>query len=120
MNGPARDEVWTRAACLVIKERKPHFMMFHLLNTDAIHHRYGPRSPASVTALTLADASVGRVVDALEQAGIRQNTTIIITSDHGFSAATNIIQPNVLLKKEGLLQVDEKNQITSDRLPGVQ
>jgi arylsulfatase A-like enzyme len=115
MNGPARDEVWTRAACLAIEEKKPNFLLLHLLNTDGIHHRYGPQSTASLTALALADTFVGRVVDALEAAGIRKNTTIIVAADHGFAVSTNILQPNVLLKKAGLLEVDAKNQIIRAR-----
>ena len=55
LTGPGRDEVWTKAACHVIRARRPHLLLFHLLNTDGIHHRYGPESPASYTALALAD-----------------------------------------------------------------
>ena len=103
MTGPARDDVWTQAACHIVKQRKPHLLLFHLLNSDGIHHRYGPQTPASYTALALADVFVGRLVDALDAAGIRQNTTIIITSDHGFPNVTNVLYPNALFRQAGLL-----------------
>jgi predicted AlkP superfamily pyrophosphatase or phosphodiesterase len=115
MNGPARDEVWTRAACHVIRTRKPHLLALHLLNTDGIHHRYGPESPASYTAVTLADTFVGRVLEAINSAGIRANTTFIVTADHGFATATNMIQPNVLLRQAGWLQLNSSNQIAKSR-----
>src|SRR5688572_1001781 len=116
MTGPARDEVWTQPACHVILQRKPHFMMFHLLNTDGIHHKYGPQSPASYTALALADVHVGRIVDALEKAGVRKQTTIIVTSDHGFATITNVLYPNAVLRKAGLLETGATNQITKARV----
>ena len=116
MNGPARDDVWTRAATHVIEKRKPHLMLFHLLNTDGIHHRYGPQSPASYTALALADTYVGRVLDALEKAGIRSNTTVIVTSDHGFAGVTNVLYPNAVFWRAGLLELGASNVVTKARV----
>ena len=46
-----RDELWTAAACHVIRSRKPTLLLFHLLNVDALHHTYGPGSMAGHTAL---------------------------------------------------------------------
>ena len=116
MNGPARDEVWTRAAIHVIEKRKPHLLLFHLLNTDGIHHRYGPQSPASYTALALADTYVGRVLDALERTGIRSNTTILVTSDHGFSGVTNVLYPNAAFRRAGLLELGASNVVAKARV----
>lgn len=116
MSGPARDDVWTGAACHVIQKRKPHLLLFHLLNTDGIHHRYGPQSTASHTAMALADIHVGRIVDALDAAGIREKTTILITSDHGFANVTNVLYPNALFRRAGLLDLGASNQVTRARV----
>ena len=115
LNGTEHDEVWTKAACLVIQRRKPHLLLLHLLNTDSVHHRYGPQSPSSYRALGLADGYVGQVLDALETAGIRSNTTVFVTADHGFARAANVLQPNVLLRKAGLLELDANNHISKAR-----
>jgi predicted AlkP superfamily pyrophosphatase or phosphodiesterase len=116
MTGPARDDVWTEAACHVIARRKPHLLLFHLLNTDGIHHRYGPQSPASYTALALADIYVGRILDALDAAGIRGGSTVFVTSDHGFAAVTKTLHPNVLLRQAGLIELDRSNQVVRARV----
>jgi predicted AlkP superfamily pyrophosphatase or phosphodiesterase len=116
MTGPGRDEVWTRAACLVIEKRKPSLTIIHLLNTDGTHHRYGPQSPASYTALELADSYVGRILDSLKTAGIDRDTAVIVTADHGFASATNVIQPNVLLRQAGLIEVGSFGRITKARV----
>jgi predicted AlkP superfamily pyrophosphatase or phosphodiesterase len=115
LTGPGRDEVWTRAALQVIQERKPHLLLLHLLNTDGTHHRYGPGSSASYSALALADTFVGRVLGALENAGIRAKTAIFVTADHGFAGATNVLQPNVLFRRAGLLQLGPTNLILRAR-----
>jgi len=115
-SSPARDEVWVRAACHVLKVRKPHLLLFHLLDSDLIHHRYGPQSPASYTTLALADARVGRILDILDQAGIREKTIIFVTADHGCANASKILQPNVVLRRAGLLEVGSSKQITRARV----
>lgn len=116
MSGPQRDDVWTQAACRIVQKRKPHFMMFHLLNTDGIHHKYGPQSPASYTAMAMADVFVGRLLDALQDAGIRTNTTVIVTSDHGFANVTNVLYPNAIFRKAGLLELGASNLVTKARV----
>jgi predicted AlkP superfamily pyrophosphatase or phosphodiesterase len=101
----SKDQIWTAAAVHVIKQRKPNLLLFHMLITDSTHHRYGPQSPASYTALAQADAQLRDILLALDEAGIRERTTLFVTSDHGFAIATNLLNPNVLFRKAGLLEV---------------
>ena len=54
-----RDALWTRAASFVFERHHPNLLLFHPLATDSTHHRFGPGSLASTTALTLADRLVG-------------------------------------------------------------
>jgi predicted AlkP superfamily pyrophosphatase or phosphodiesterase len=113
---PTRDDIWTRTACYLIHKRMPAFMAVHLLNTDSTHHKYGPETMASFTALALADRYVGDIVEALNAAGHRKDTTIIVTADHGFATATNVIQPNVLFHQAGLLEVTSAGRVTNGRV----
>lgn len=113
LSGAARDQVWTDAVCHVVKARKPQFIAWHILVTDSIHHKYGPQTPASHTALAQADAQVRELLRALDEAGIRKNTTILIVADHGFATANKLIQPNVALKKAGLLKADVLKVVTA-------
>ena len=103
-SGARRDQAWTAALCHVIRARKPRFMLWHFLNTDSLHHKYGPSTPAGHTGLALADAHLRDVLKALDDAGIRQDTTIFILADHGFSVSKKLVLPNVLLRKGGLLR----------------
>lgn len=102
-----RDYIWTEAACHIIRERKPNLLMLHLLNIDSTHHQFGPQSPAGYTANAYADMCLAQIVAAIDDAGIRDTTTLIVVSDHGFTMTPKAIRPNVLLRQAELLRVDE-------------
>jgi predicted AlkP superfamily pyrophosphatase or phosphodiesterase len=99
-----RDELWTRAASFIFTQHKPNLLLFHLLNTDSTHHRYGAGSPASLSALALADRLVGELVRAIDASGRRAQTTILVTTDHGFKKVDRYAYLNVALKQAGLLR----------------
>lgn len=109
-HGPARknmiwhDAAWTKAASFIFQKHQPNLLLYHQLNPDAIHHQYGPGSPASYTALAYADALLGELLKTVDQSGARSRTTIFVTSDHGFKKVAKIIYPNVVLKQAGHLQ----------------
>ncbi len=105
-SGPRRDQIWTEVATHLIRTRPPNFMMFHLLITDALQHKHGPRSMAAYTALALADSHLRDLLAALDQTGLRARTTLFIVADHGFEISTNTIHPNVVLRKAGLLSTN--------------
>ncbi len=100
-----RDLIWTEAACHLIRERKPNLTLVHLLNVDATHHALGPQTAAGYTANAYADMCLARIVAAIDEAGIREQTTLIVVSDHGFTTTPKAIRPNVLLRQAELLSV---------------
>jgi len=59
---------------------------------------------------------VGDIVGAVNKAGLRDKTTVIVTSDHGFAVATNVLQPNVLLRQAGLIEISSLNMLTKTRV----
>ena len=99
-----RDEVWTNAAVRIIKEHRPNLLLFHLLALDSTQHRYGPRTLAATSAMAHLDSQVGRIVRAIEDAGLMPTTTIFVLSDHGFKAVKRQILANSALQKAGLLK----------------
>jgi predicted AlkP superfamily pyrophosphatase or phosphodiesterase len=102
-SGAWRDQRWTDAAVHIIERHRPNLLLFHLLALDGINHQYGPGTPASHTGMAFLDAQVARVIAALDRAGIRQQTTVVIVSDHGFRVAAQSIHPNAKLRELGLI-----------------
>ena len=99
-----RDQMWTQAAVHILKQHRPNLLLFHVLNLDSVHHRYGARNLASSTGIAFADQRVRDILDAVENAGLRDRTTLVVVSDHGFKSATRSIRPNVALREQGLLK----------------
>jgi predicted AlkP superfamily pyrophosphatase or phosphodiesterase len=111
-----KDQIWTAAAAHVIQKRRPNYMLVHMLITDSTQHKYAPQSPAAYTAFALADAQIAELLRAIEAAGIRDRTTILVTADHGFETALKIVNPNVVFRKAGLLETSATPNILKARV----
>ena len=61
----------------------PALMVVHLLGIDNVGHAKGWQSQEYLDAVSRVDAQVGALVALLEAKSMRQNTLIIIASDHG-------------------------------------
>jgi predicted AlkP superfamily pyrophosphatase or phosphodiesterase len=66
-----------------ILAKKPNLGLFVYDNPDGAGHRYGHDSPEYYTCLTQLDAYIGKIIDAVKEAGMYDDTIFIVTSDHG-------------------------------------
>jgi predicted AlkP superfamily pyrophosphatase or phosphodiesterase len=107
------DDAWATMACQEIARHQPRLLLLHLLNVDATHHAEGPRSGPGYTAVAYADACVGRVLAALDNAGIRDRTAVFVVADHGFTITPNGLKPNALLRRAGLLTSGRGGKVES-------
>jgi len=58
-------------------------LFVHFAGPDAGGHLYGWMSASYLGTVHNTDTAVGRVLDALEQAGLSETTLVIVTADHG-------------------------------------
>lgn len=70
-------------ACKYIKEKKPAFAAFIYDNPDYPGHMHGFHTPEYYENLKVHDAYVGEIIAAIKEAGIYDDSIIIVTSDHG-------------------------------------
>ena len=117
--GPKRevlvcDGIWTRAAAFMFTQYRPNLLLYHTLNTDHINHTYGPGTSASLTAFAYADRLVGDLLAAIDASGLREKTTILVVTDHGFKKVTRFLYPNVALKQAGFLKVAGARVVQND------
>lgn len=96
-------------AAYTMETYKPNFMTVHFIATDHFQHSEGKKGPTVYKALAATDRAIGKIVEAAKRAGIIENTTFIITGDHGFVDVHSALSPNVWLKELGLLQ-DTRNR----------
>src|SRR6266550_610652 len=67
----------------VIHQHKPTFLFIHFDDVDHAGHKLGWKSVEYFQAVEEIDTLIGKVLAALNEAGIRQQTIVIMTADHG-------------------------------------
>ena len=66
-----------------IKEKKPALLFIHIDALDHAGHSFGRGTPEYYQALEHADGQIAQIVEAIKEAGIYDDSVIILTSDHG-------------------------------------
>jgi predicted AlkP superfamily pyrophosphatase or phosphodiesterase len=111
LNPETRDEAMTDVAIHSISTQKPSLLMLHLIKVVYKEHVYGPFSPQAIAAIEDVDRQIVRIVQAVERAGIKENSVIMVLSDYGFMSTSTDVHPGVLLAKAGLVVLDERHRI---------
>lgn len=76
-------EDYTKLAADYIKEKKPEFFFFYYGSLDNAGHTYGWYGKEYMDKQKELDAGVGQIIQALKDAGIYDDTVIVMSSDHG-------------------------------------
>ena len=76
-------EEYTGNGVAYIKEKKPFFFTLYYGILDNTGHNKGWYSPEYMQVQKDLDANIGIVIQALKDAGIFEDTVIIVSSDHG-------------------------------------
>jgi arylsulfatase A-like enzyme len=83
---------------------RPDVTFMWLNDPDGTAHANGIGHPLTRRSLTLVDAAIGRIEDALRSRGLIGRTDIIVTSDHGFSTHTGMLKlPALVAPFAGLM-----------------
>lgn len=96
------DEMCTQVFNLILRKHRPNLAMLHLIDIDHVQHDFGPRSAEAYAAIKANDMHVREVWEALQKE-FPGKATLIVVSDHGFSAIKKQVLPNVVLRKAKLL-----------------
>jgi predicted AlkP superfamily pyrophosphatase or phosphodiesterase len=107
------DDRLTKASEYIIRTYRPNLLLVHLIELDGVHHRVGPRTKPAIEVTQREDGYVRRIIEATKAAGILDQTTFFLVSDHGFAAVSRRFEPNVVLVKEKLITLDESGKPTS-------
>ena len=115
--GEDRDRMYVQMLNHVIRTKRPNLALLHLVEVDHVEHAKGPQTPEAYAAVKFADERVREVWDELQKS-FPGKATLIVASDHGFFPYRQTIQPNVLLRKQGLLTA-EGTKITGGQVRAV-
>ncbi|MGN6616572.1 MAG: alkaline phosphatase family protein, partial [Ilyomonas sp.] len=95
-------------AAYIIENNKPDLMAVHFFSVDHAEHVQGREGEMVKEAVADADSGVNIIISALKNAGIWDNTVLIVTGDHGFVNVKQTLSPNVWLKNAGFVNDREK------------
>ncbi|TWF39107.1 type I phosphodiesterase/nucleotide pyrophosphatase [Chitinophaga polysaccharea] len=77
------DSLATAAAITYIKEKKPDFLFVHLDEPDHTGHNIGHNILPYFDQVHKNDVLLGQILQAVKDAGMWDNTIILLTADHG-------------------------------------
>ena len=81
-----------------LDEIHPDVTLMWLNDPDGTAHGNGIGAPLTTKSLSLVDAGIGRIEDALRARGLLDRTNIIVASDHGFSTQTGELNLDALVE----------------------
>jgi len=103
------DEWLTNASLSVLENFMPNVLFLHLPMLDLWEHYFGPGTPIAIDTLRHADEQIGRVVDKLKELGIYEETSVFVTSDHGFTNVIKYADLETPLREAGIEYVMANN-----------
>jgi predicted AlkP superfamily pyrophosphatase or phosphodiesterase len=93
-----------------ILSKKPELLMMHFIELDDAKHHYGTDSPEIDKVLIRMDERIGKIIEAVREAGIFEETVFLVLGDHGQKNVRYKVKLNQLLKEEGLIY-EEKGKM---------
>jgi predicted AlkP superfamily pyrophosphatase or phosphodiesterase len=104
---PYLDDFTTKCAVDTIKRKKPNLLMMHLIDLDDAKHAYGTDSNEVKQVITRMDRRLGEIMQAVEDAGIKDDTIFLVLGDHGQFNVRYKVHLNNLLREKGLIYEDK-------------
>ncbi|MCJ8009223.1 alkaline phosphatase family protein [Lederbergia wuyishanensis] len=113
LSQPELDDFVIESAVHTIETKKPNLMLVHFTDLDTQRHYHGFSSDEAHAALKRHDMRLGRILHALKDAGIYENSTIVVLGDHSALDESKAVKINVLLREQGLINVNENGKVTN-------
>ena len=100
------DDFAAAVAGSIIKRKQPDLVMVHFLDADVAKHRYGPYSAHSRASLVRLDRRLGKMMEAIEKAGLKESMSVMVFSDHNCRDVHTSIRPNFIRRSFGISDRD--------------
>jgi len=87
--GTGSNESVLENAVQIIEAKKPDVLFVHFPDVDAVGHAKGWGSAEQLVCIEKTDRQLGELLAALDRAGMRDSTFMIVTADHGGAGLTH-------------------------------
>ncbi len=91
--------------CSLIRSVQPDVLLVHNCWLDSLRHANGVFAERITEALDDMDNWLGEIIEAMEDAGVYENTDFVILSDHGQRNYSRTVSLNLLLKQGGFIDM---------------
>ena len=112
---PTREETYDdfiiECLCQLIKKYQPDFSVAHHCYIDTMRHKSGVFNDKVRYTVDVVDECIGKVADTLQEAGILEDTDLILVSDHGALDFTRRIRLNRVLQEGGFQTVTPEGKL---------
>jgi predicted AlkP superfamily pyrophosphatase or phosphodiesterase len=98
-----RDRLVAEMTSFLVERKGANLVLVNFNAPDNAGHLAGPRSSPVNEAVANADECLKLVWTTLQKPDLVRNSTLFVVSDHGFSPYEKLIEPNVVLKRLGLI-----------------
>lgn len=105
---------WFNSYCAleIFRLYQPDVLVLHCASVDSAKHDYGAYAERSKESLDECEIILGEFLRTIRELGLEGKVNLVVTSDHGQSDVTCCCYPNVLLRQNGMLEVDENGRMT--------
>lgn len=100
------------ACCQIIRRFAPDLVLLHTGEPDHSRHQHGVYASQNQPALDLCEQILSDLLAAIQASGSADVYNLVVTADHGHLDTTQASYPNVLFAQQGLLQLDDKGNVT--------
>jgi predicted AlkP superfamily pyrophosphatase or phosphodiesterase len=83
-------------------EKRPRLILGYFRGPDGAGHFTGMESDKTRAAVESSDAEVGKVIAAIEDLGLADEVALIVTTDHGMTPITTIVNVKRILHNHGI------------------
>lgn len=104
---PELDDFITMSAVDTILSKRPNLFMLHLIDLDDAKHAMGTTGPHIQDVICRMDRRLGKIIRAVEDAGIANKTTFIIVGDHSQLEVQYKVHLNALFVQHGLIYEED-------------
>jgi predicted AlkP superfamily pyrophosphatase or phosphodiesterase len=108
---PELDDFVLASTVDTIKTKKPNLLMVHFTDLDTQRHYHGFSSKEAMSAIYRHNERLGRIIEALKESGIYENTTVVLLGDHSALDENKAVNLNVLLHKKKLISTNGKGKL---------
>ncbi|WHY88430.1 ectonucleotide pyrophosphatase/phosphodiesterase [Neobacillus novalis] len=111
LNQPELDDFVLASTVHTIKTKKPNLLLAHFTDLDTQRHYHGFSTEEAITAIHRHNERLGKIMEALKDSGLEENSTVVVLGDHSALDENKAINLNVLLHKQELIITNTNSKL---------